>query len=212
MSISLPNGAQIAIATSYAAAAPITSISNSTSAEVTADNTLTEGDMIEVTCGWPLLTEKVVRAKSVTPATFILDGIDTGRETKYPIGSSAGTFRKINGWTSLSQILSSSSSGGEQQFLEYQFLESDTQKRIPTFKNAAGLTFTVADDATQAGYLLAAEANEDRRPRAVRITLPNGGVLLYNAYISMNKTPKLSVNEIMSVDITLSLLTEPVRY
>lgn len=212
MSISLPNGAQIAIATNYAAAVPITSISNATSAEATAENTLAEGDIIEVTCGWPLLTEKVVLAKSVSPTMFKLEGIDTSKETKYPVGSSAGTFRKINGWTSLSQILSSGSSGGEQQFLEYQFLESDTKKRIPTFKNAAGLTFTVADDATQARYLLAAGAIEDRQPRAVRITLPNGGVLLYNAYISMNKTPKLSVNEIMSVDITLSLLTEPVRY
>ena len=212
MSISLPNGAQIAIATSYATAVPISSISNATSAEATSENTLTEGDMIEVTCGWSHLTEKIVRTKSVTPNTFVLEGIDTSKEVKYPVGSSAGTFRKINGWTSLSQILSSSSSGGEQQFLEYQFLESDTQKRIPTFKNAAGLTFTIADDASQAGYLLASEANEDRQPRAVRITLPNGGVLLYNAYISINKTPKLSVNEIMSVDITLSLLTEPVRY
>lgn len=212
MSISLPNGAQIAIASSYAASAPITSISNAKSAEATAENKLTEGDMIEVTCGWPLLTEKVVRAGSVTPTTFTLHGIDTSKVTKYPEGSSAGSFRKILGWTPLSQILSSSSSGGEQQFLEYQFLESDTQKRIPTFKNAAGLTFTVADDATQPGYLLAAEANEDRLPRAVRILLPNGGVLLYNAYISMNKTPKLSVNEIMTVEITLSLLTEPVRY
>ena len=96
MSISLPNGAQIAIATSYAAAIPITAISNAASAEVTADNTLANGDIIELTCGWPLLTEKVVLAKAVTPTSFMLEGIDTSKETKYPVGSSAGTFLKID--------------------------------------------------------------------------------------------------------------------
>ena len=46
----------------------------------------------------------------------------------------------------------------------------------------------------------------------MKITLPSGAVLLYNAYISLNKTPSLTVNEIMAVEVTLSLLAEPVRY
>lgn len=91
-------------------------------------------------------------------------------------------------------------------------MEGDSQKRIPTFKNAAGLTFSVADDPTQAGYQLASAANDDRLPRAVRITLPSGSIILYNAYISLNKTPSLTVNEIMACQVTLSLLAEPVRY
>ena len=124
----------------------------------------------------------------------------------------AGSIREITGWTQLSQILSSSSSGGEQQFLEYQLLESDAQKRIPTFKSAAGLSFSIADDPTLAGYILASAANDDRLPRAVKITLPSGSVILYNAYVSLNKTPSLTVNEVMACEVTLSLLAEPVRY
>jgi hypothetical protein len=141
-----------------------------------------------------------------------LEGIDTLLTSIYPAAGGTGTVREITGWTQLSQILSSSSNGGEQQFLEYQLLEGDAQKRIPTFKNAAGLSFTVADDPTLAGYILASAANDDRLPRAVKITLPSGAVLVYNAYISLNKTPSLSVNEIMAVEVTLSLLAEPVRY
>ena len=91
-------------------------------------------------------------------------------------------------------------------------LEADAQKRIPTFKSAAGLTFSVADDPTLAGYVLASTANDDRLPRAVRITLPSGATIFYNAYISLNKTPSLTVNQIMAVEVTLSLLAEPVRY
>jgi hypothetical protein len=115
-------------------------------------------------------------------------------------------------WTQLAQILGSASSGGEQQFLEYQLLESDTQQRIPTTKSASGLSFTVADDPALPGYQLASAANDDRLPRAVRITLPSGATIFYNAYISLNKTPTLTVNEIMAVEVTLSLLSDPMRY
>ena len=96
--------------------------------------------------------------------------------------------------------------------MEYQLLEADAQKRIPTFKSAAGLTLSIADDPSLAGYIACSAANDDRAQRAVKITLPNGSILLYNAYISLNKTPSLTVNEIMACEVTLSLLAEPVRY
>lgn len=175
-------------------------------------NTFTTGDFVEVTSAWSRLTNKIVRLSSASGTGFSLEGIDTTLTTIYPAAGGVGTARKVSGWTQLSQILSSSSSGGEQQFLEYQLLEGDAQKRIPTVKSAAGLTFSVADDPTLAGYILASVANDDRLPRAVRITLPSGAVLVYNAYISLNKTPTMTVNEIMSVEVTLSLLAEPVRY
>ena len=130
----------------------------------------------------------------------------------YPSGGGAGTVREILTWTQLSQILDSTSSGGEQQFLDYQLLEADAAKRIPTFKSPAGLSFKVADDPTLAGYIVASTANDDRLPRAVRLTLPSGAIIYYNAYISLNKTPSLTVNQIMAVEVTLSLLAEPVRY
>jgi hypothetical protein len=96
--------------------------------------------------------------------------------------------------------------------LQYQFLEDDLQKQIPTFKNAYGLAFSIGDDTSLPGYILAAQANDDRLPRAVKIQLPNGSVIYYNAYISLNKTPTLTVNAIMSSEVTVSMLAEPVRY
>jgi hypothetical protein len=170
------------------------------------------GDFLEVTSGWSRLTEKIVRAGTVATNDVQLEGINTTSTSIYPAGSGTGSVREITGWTQLSQVLSSSSSGGEQNFLEYQLLEADAQKRIPTFKSAAGLTLSIADDPTLAGYILASEANDDRLARAVRITLPSGAIILYNAYVSLNKTPSLTVNEIMAVEVTLSLLNEPVRY
>lgn len=213
MSVQVPNGSIVAIESGTGADVAITAITNANPAVATSTaHGLSNGDYVEIVSGWSRLTNKVVRVAGVTANTFQLEGIDTTLTSIYPAAGGTGTFAKVNGFTQLSQILSSASNGGEQQFLEYQFLESDAQKRIPTFKSAAGLTFTVADDATLPGYVLAGVANDDRLPRAVKVTLASGAIIVYNAYISLNKTPSLTVNELMSSEITLSLLNEPVRY
>jgi hypothetical protein len=213
MSVSLPNGSVVSIASGYAAAIAVSAVSNALPAvATTATNTYASGDFLEVTSGWSRLTNKIVRLSAATATSATLEGVDTSLTSIYPALQGVGSVRKITGWTQLAQILSSSSSGGEQQFTEFQFLESDSQKRLPTVKSAAGITFSVADDPTLAGYILAAAANDDRLPRAVKVTLPSGSVILYNAYISLNKTPSLTVNEVMACEVTLSLLAEVQRY
>lgn len=214
MAVQVPNGSIVAIESGSAAAVTISAITNASPAVVTTSSAhgLSTGDFVEIVSGWSRLTNKIVRVTMLTTTTFSIDGYDTTSTTIYPAAGGVGTVAKVSGWTQLSQILTSASNGGEQQFLEYQLLESDSQKRIPTFKNAAGLTFSVADDNSLPGYILASTANDDRLPRGVRITLPSGSILLYNCYISLNKTPSLSVNELMACEVTMSMLNEPVRY
>lgn len=213
MSVQVPNGALVAIESGTGANVAISAITNANPAVATSTaHGLANGDFVEVVSGWSRLTNKIVRVSAVTANTFALEGIDTTLTSIYPAAGGAGTFAKVSGWTQLSQVLSSASNGGEQQFTTYQFLESDSEKRIPTNKSASGLTFSVADDATLPGFILASTANDDRLPRAVRVTLPSGALILYNSYVSLNKTPTLTVNEIMATEVTLSLLAEPVRY
>lgn len=212
--VSLPNGALVAIAASYGAAKAMSALSNANPGVATleASHGVIQGDILEVTSGWSRLTDKVVRAGTVNTNDVQLEGINTTDTDIYPASGGTGSVREIASWTQLSQILESNSQGGEQQFLEYQFLESDAAKRIPTFKSPAGLSFLIADDPSLAGYQLASEANDDREQRAVRITLPNGSIIFYNAYITVNKTPRMTINQLMAVEVTLSLLNEPVRY
>jgi hypothetical protein len=213
MSVSLPNGSLVSICSGYGASKTMATLSNASPAVagVTA-NGYSNGDFVEVTSGWSRLTNKIVRVSAAATDSFSLEGIDATLTSIYPASGGAGSVRKISGWTQLAQILNSTSQGGDQQFLTYQFLEADAQVRIPTFKNPYGLDLEVADDPAGAGYLLAVAANDDRLARAIKIVLPNGGILLYNAYVSVNKTPSLTVNELMAVKVTLSLLAEPVRY
>lgn len=213
MSVSLPNGSIIAIASGYTTAVNVTAATNaSPTVLTTATQSYAAGAFAEVTSGWSRLNSRIVRLSAATTSSATLEGIDSTSTSLYPAGGGTGSIRTISGWTQLSQILSSTSEGGEQQFTTFQFLEADAERRIPTNKSAAGITLTIADDPTLAGYQLAKTANDDRLPRAVRVTLPNGGILLYNAYISLSPIPSLTVNEVMSNQVTLSLLAEPVRY
>lgn len=213
MAIRIPNGALVHIASGYGAWKTMSAVSNADPAVATleASHGVVLGDILEVDSGWSRLGDRIVRAGTVSTNDVQLEGIDTTLTSIYAAGSGTGRVREISGWTQLDQILNSSSSGGEQQFLEYQLLEADGQRRIPTTKSAMGLTFSVADDPSKAGQILAKEANDDRLQRAVRITMPSGNLLFYNAIISMGQ-PSLTVNEIIAVEVTLSLLNEFTRY
>jgi hypothetical protein len=204
MAVRVPNGSLVYMASGYGAVKTMTALTNASEGVATleASHGVVEGDFID----------KIVRAGTVSTNDVDLEGINTTSTTIYPAGSGTGSVREISGWTQITQILSSSSTGGEQQFLEYQFLEADAQVRIPTVKSPGGLTFTIGDDPTLAGYIAVETANDDRLKRAFRIILPSGAIILYNAYVSLNKTPSLTVNEIMACEVTLSFLNEPVRY
>ena len=212
MSVSLPNGATFSVANAYGSPVTITALTNASPAVATATNTFAAGDFVEITSGWSKLTNKVVRLSAAAAGNFTLEGIDTTDTTLYPAGSGIGTARKITGYTQVAQVLTTGTSGGEQQFTTYQFVEADAQTQIPSFKTPQTMTLSIADDATQPGFIQLGKANDDRQRRAFKATLPGGSIISYNGYVSLNRTPSMTVNEIMACQATFSMLCEPVRY
>ena len=213
MSVSLPNGAVVAAAATYAAPKTITTISNAAEASCSSvGHGFAAGDLLEMTSGWSRLNSRIVRVKTATADAFILEGVDTSNVNLYPVGGGTGTVRKILTWTQITQVLEFTTSGGEQQFVTYSFLEEDVEHQIPTVKSASSFAMTIGDDASLPWYALLSAANDDRVPRAVRITLPSQSSILYNGYVTLNKTPTLTKNEIMGLQATVSLTSEPMRY
>lgn len=213
MSVGLPNGAIVAIASTYASAKTITAITNASPAVVSSTaHGFSNGDLIELTSGWSRLNGRIVRVASVTTDSFALEGVDTTSVQLYPAGGGAGSCRKITAWTQISQVLEFTTQGGDQQFVTYSFLEEDVEHQIPTVKSASSFTMSIGDDASLPWYSLLSTANDDRVPRAIRMTLPSGSLILYNGYVTLNKTPTLTKNQIMALSSTVSLTSEPVRY
>jgi hypothetical protein len=214
MAVRLPNGAILQIASAYdASSKTMSAVTNANPGVATlSDGLLSAGDFVVVTSGWAKLNNRVV--KLGTPATdaYPLTGIDTSDTTKYPAGSGTGSVLRVSTWQQISQVLDLTGQGGDQQFTTYEFLESDDQYQIPTVRSPQSLQFHIADDTTLPHYAILSAADADRQPRALKITLPGGSVLTYNAYITMNPTPSLTKGQVMALAITASLLALPVRY
>jgi hypothetical protein len=213
MSVSLPNGAVVAVASSYQAAKTITAINNA--AEASCSSTahgFVSGDLLEMTSGWSRLNSRIVRVKSATTDAFVLERVNTSSLNLYPVGGGAGQARKILTWQQITQILDFNTSGGEQQFTTYSFLEEDVEHQVPTVKSASSIAMVIGDDSSLPWYDILSDANDDRIPRAIRIVLPSQSSILYNGYVTLNKTPTMTKNEIMGLQSTLSLTSEAMRY
>lgn len=214
MSVGLPNGSIVSVAASYGAVITNSSITNASPAVVTtsAVHSLANGDFVEVTSGWSRLNGRIFRVAAASGSVFTLEGLDSSDVTLYPVGSGAGTCRKVATWQQITQILDMTTNGGEQQFATYSFLEQDFESQIPTIKSASGLTLSIGDDATLPHYTILSAANDDRIPRALRLSLPSGSKILYNGYMTLNKTPTMTKNQVMAISSTMSMTNQAVRY
>jgi hypothetical protein len=213
MSAILPNGSTLEIAATFSPPTPVTAISNANPAVANAAaHGLSNGDILVVTSGWTRLNDKVVRVAGSDAGSFELEGINTTNTTVYTAGAGAGAVRAASGWAQISQVTDSNSSGGEQQFTTFGFLEESDDRQLPTTKSPISMAITVADDPSLPYVAVCEAADEDREPRVVRLTLPNGSVIYYHAYVSITSTPTLSRNSIMTRTVTLSLAARPTRY
>lgn len=213
MSAKLPDGATVAIATALAAATVISDISNaSPGVAAAAAHTLANGDLIWLKTGWQKLTDRIIRVAAAGAGVFSLEGQDTLNTQRYPDGTGAGTAQKINTWTQVSQILGFTTAGGEQQFANFSYLEEDFERQLPTVTSAQSITLDIADDQSLPGYLALKAASDTRALTPIKLTLPDGALVLYNGIIALNETPTLTKGNVMAVKATISLQSRPVRY
>ena len=213
MAVSLPNGVTFALATAYGAVKAISAITNANPGVASAAaHGFSDGDFVEITSGWSRLNNRVVRVDAPTTDAFNVEGINTTSTLNYPSGTGGGSAREITQWTQISQIMELSTSGGEMQFTTYSFLEQDFESQLPTQSSAMTITMGIADDPALAGYQALKSLADTRELVALKATMPNGSVILYNGYVSFNETPTMAKNSVMVVNATFSLQGRPVRY
>lgn len=214
MAVKLPNGITFALATAYAAADTVSAVTNASPAVATtsAPHGITSGAFVEVTSGWSRLNQRVVRAASASGSSLAYEGIDATSIVNYPPGTGGGSVREITTFTQISQILELTSSGGDMQFANYSFLEQDFESQLPTQASPMSLAISIADDATLPGYIALKNAAETRALVALKATLPDNSIIMYNGYVSFNETPSMTKGSIMACAATFSLQGKPVRY
>lgn len=212
--VSLPNGATVAIASAYGTPSTMSAITNATDAVATlgAGHNVALNDILVLTSGWPEISGRTARVSNVASNDVTLEDVDTSSTTTYPAGSGTGSVKEVSTWQNISQILEFSTQGGDQQFANYSFLNESVEHQIPTVKSAQSFSMTIGDDASLAHYAVLAEADRLRTAQAIRITLPSGSLIYANCFVTLNKTPTLTKNEVMGLRATFSLVSEVTRY
>lgn len=214
MSYRLPNGATLSIVSTYGATATMSAVTNANPGHATlgASHGISTGDFFEVTSGWTQLNNRIVQAGTVATNDVPLLGINTTDTARFPTGGGTGSVREITAWQQITQVIDLTTSGGDQQFATVEFLESADQYQIPTVRSPVTLSFSIADDTSLPHYAVLAAASDDRLQRALKLQLPGGSIITFNAFITLANTPTLTKGQIMALPCTASLLALPVRY
>jgi hypothetical protein len=214
MAITLATGTQLAIASTYGTAVSMTAVTNATEAVATlgAGHGVVVGDFLEVTSGWDLLTGRIVRAKTVATNDITFEGINTSNVSNYPAGSGVGTIRRITAWTSITQVQTFDTSGGDLNFADITTIVDRTQKQIPTTRSVQQLTITVFDDAALAGQIAVQAASDANAVTAFRIVFPNASRMVINGYFSIASSPTVAVNAPLTNTIGFSAVAAATRY
>ena len=214
MSVSLPDGSTLAIASTYGTGFTVSAITNANPgvATLSSSHGVATGDFFEITSGWPRLNNRIIKAGTVATNDVPLTGVNTSSTATYPAGAGTGTGREITGWQTITQVLDLTSSGGDQQFVNYSFLDSKDEFQIPSVRSPIQIQFRIADDTSAAHFVVLQAADDDRLQRAIRLTLPSGAIILYNAIVTVGQTPSMSKGQVMSIPVTASLQAIPTRY
>ncbi len=213
MAAYLPDGSVLTIATAYGASKPVTAVSNAAPSVATAAaHGVTNGGFFEFSSGWFRANERIFRAADVTTDSLEIEGLNATNTDNYPAGTGAGSLRPITAWTQITQVLEFTTSGGDQQYSNFSFLEEDFERQLPTVTSAQSLTLGIADDPSLSGYQALKAASDDRKLVALKLQLRNGAVIVYNGIVSLNETPSLNKGSVMQVTASIALQGRPTRY
>lgn len=213
MAYTLPNGSTIDLASAYNAVVEVTGVSNANPAVATAvAHGLAEGDIVLITSGWSRINNRAFRVGAVTTDTFVLEGVNSTNTTFYPVGGGIGTAKSTDTYVTINQVTAVEFAGGDINFLDVQFLESDTQVQLPTVKSAISMTLTVADDPDQPYVSVVEGYDESREIQVLRLNLVNGNTILYTAIVTASNTPTVTINELLTRTISLAVQGTPTRF
>lgn len=215
MAVTLPNGTKTSIASTYATAVAIESISNTSPPIVTATaHGIADGAVVEINSGWSGIDGRLARVANGDANTFELEGLDTSDTDKYEAGAGIGSVRVITAWTEITQVTNQQAAGGEPQFFNYKFQEdpTNTERQIKTGKSAKSITLTLADDQSKAWFAVLKTADQDGLNRGLRQTLPSGALIYSNVNVAFDEVPNLTSNEAITNTCVLSLQSTVTRY
>ena len=213
-SIPLPNGAQIALATTFSTSTTISAITNAKPAVATATgHTYTDGDVIIMSNSWTKTDNGVFRVDGAVAATsFEIEGLGSTDTAKFPTGGGVGSAREITAWTQLPKIPTFEMTGGDAKSFTTSYIDYEKDFEIFTGTNPERLNFTISYQPDSPAYTALVAAGESGTIQVVRLVLKGGSTLYYPGQVFFNKAPVTTKDQEMVNNVSLALQGEITRY
>lgn len=208
MGFALPNGARVYVQKSKESALEFEAITNAKEAVITlkTEHSLAVGDEVLVTSGWTKLNNVVAKISHINNTEVTLGNLNTSNVNVFPVDEGSGTITKIIEWEQIPQIKEVASEGGEQQFVQIQFLDDNAERQLPTIKSAKSKSFTIAHDSSLPIYALLQELDQTNDIVAMKMYVPKAKETRYDSVrISFDPTPETAINEVETVKISATV-------
>ncbi|BBQ83450.1 hypothetical protein WP3W18E02_19790 [Klebsiella sp. WP3-W18-ESBL-02] len=208
MAFALPTGATIQMGSEFGEPIAVTAVSNEKGAVFSCGtgHGLVEGDEVLISSTWPLINYLVARVTGADDTTVTIGVIDSTDTNYFPKGNGVGTLTKITAWTLIPQITELAQSGGDQQYVQIQFLEDDRQRNLATFKAAKTQTITMAHDSSLPIYPILTLADRRGDTKPLKMYVPKATETRYwSGTPSFDPQPTTAINAVETVQISLAI-------
>lgn len=188
----------------------ITNITKASEGVVTATNTLTAGDFIQLNIqGMYQLNSRVARVKTVSGTDFTLEGIDTTLFDTF----TSGTCNKITFGTSITTATNVSPSGGDYDFIDTTTIHVNQKTQMPGLASPATYSFENIWDVADAGLIAMKNAGDAQAMKAFKFTFGTGGqIMVFTGYVAANLLPGGSSQSLVTTQSVITLFGSPSYY
>lgn len=215
MAFNFPEGTRFYFCSSsdFASAKDVTAVTNANPAVATASaHGYVDNEEVLFNSGWEDANYNIFRVDQSDTSTFSFLGLNTTSTRFFPAGTGTGTTQKMGSWVTIPQVTGINTSGGDPRFTSIQLLASRNELKIPTGFNATTTVLTLAHDPANANWLSMIDISRALTPVGFKMALGGGGTTYGYGYMAVNEAPKMTANQVNSVDVTFAFLGRQMSY
>jgi hypothetical protein len=215
MAYTFPEGSQFQFCkfSSFAAAKTVSAISNASPALATSTaHGYATNDEIVLFSGWEDASDTMYRVTLGTANDFSLQGLDATSTTLYPAGAGAGTAQKVGTWSTIPQVLTIGTSGGDPKMTTISPLARRTAINVPTGFNATTITLSVGYDPANAVIQAMLGISRTLERVGFKMLLGGGGATYGFGYMAVSEVPQLASGQTNQTTVVLTLLGKAMSY
>lgn len=232
MGYQLPNGSSVQIGSVLGDGIAVTAATNDTASisdlatgcviTCAESHGLVVGDVVMFTkTPWVRARNRAFIVGAVSTNDVTLARFDSSDVTKYPTGAFAvgtpGEVVKVSSFIDFPFITNVAVTGGDQQTTTFQPLQVNTAISLNTTKNPWVQTYTFTHDEEDPIRPILEDLDDTQKTTVIKFTNPaaasgKGEIRIYPAKVSFQKIPSAEVNNVETVQTTLTMQSDMVIY